>query len=220
MIDLWFLPLPPSPVTGIQSNRVRLRPFEKTDVATLVAQGSDRTVAHWMISFPVPWPRWMARQRVRDSRREMAAGRGFHFAITDADLPDMPMVGACSAILIGDASRPPELAYWVAPGWQRRGYARSALRLLLSHMFDVDPALIAVEAAVIDGNAPSASLLKGLHFVVQGQEYASAPISWDEPPGTQVRLQRYRLWREDWFRAGQAHISEQDRVDTKAVRGL
>ena len=79
------------------------------------------------------------------------------------------MVGACSAIFVGDASRPPELAYWVAPAWQRQGYGRTALRLLLSHMFDADPALIAVEAAVIEGNDPSADLLQGLRFRVRAK---------------------------------------------------
>ncbi|MBB25117.1 MAG: hypothetical protein CME02_06310 [Geminicoccus sp.] len=214
MIDLWLLPLPPSPVTALSADRVRLRPFEKADVPAIVEQGSDRAVAHWMISFPVPWPRWLARQRVRESRRDLASGRGYHFAITADDQPGKPMVGACSAIFVGDASRPPELAYWVAPPWQRQGYGRTALRLLLSHMFDADPALIAVEAAVIEGNDASADLLQGLHFGVQGEEFVSAPLSWEEPPGTQVRLRRYRLWRDDWFRASQVHIPDQVRLST------
>ena len=106
-------------------------------------------MAHWMISFPVPWPRWLARHRIMQARQDMARSEGFHFAIIAEDLPHRPMVGACSAAFIGDPSRPPELAYWVAPPWQRQGYGRTALRLLLSHMFDADPALIAVEAAVI-----------------------------------------------------------------------
>ena len=58
-----------------------------------------------------------------------------------------------------------------------------------SRLFDADPALIAVEAAVIEGNDPSTDL-QGLHFGVQGEEFASAPLSWDEPPGTHCSAAR------------------------------
>ena len=207
MINLWLLPLPKSPVGTLRKGAVSLRPFEKFDVSPIQEQGSDPTVAHWMISFPVPWPRWLARHRIMEARRAMADGQGYHFAIIAEDLPGKPMVGACSAAFIGDVYRPPELAYWVAPQWQRQGRARMALRLMLSFMFERDPALRAIEAAVIEGNDPSALLLEGLGFSYFEDEYASAPLSWNRPRDEQVLLHRYRLWREVWFDAPETHIS-------------
>lgn len=214
MINLWLLPLPRSPFGTLKGDRVSLRPFEKTDVPAIQAQGSDPSVAHWMISFPVPWPRWLARHRIMEARQAMARGQGYHFAIVAEDLPHKPMVGACSAAFIGEVHRPPELAYWVAPEWQRQGRAHAALRLLLSFMFTQDPDLRAIEAAVIDGNVPSALLLEGLGFSYFEDEHASAPLSWNRPRGEQVLLHRYRLWREVWFNSPENHISFQaDRTE-------
>ena len=85
------------------------------------------------------------------ARAAMARNEGFHFAIIAEDLPNRPMVGACSAAYIGDPSRPPELAYWIAPEFQRRGLARHALTILLSFLFARDENLRAIEAAVIEG---------------------------------------------------------------------
>ena len=108
-------------------------------------------MAHWMISFPVPWPRWLARHRIMQARQDMARSEGFHFAIIAEDLPGRPMVGACSAAFIGDPSRPPELAYWIAPDYQRQGRAKQALTILLAFLFQRDDHLRAIEAAVIEG---------------------------------------------------------------------
>lgn len=210
MINLWLLPLPASPVEGFRKGHISLRPFEKSDVSTIQAQGSDPSVAHWMISFPVPWPRWLARHRVMQARRDMARQEGFHFAIIAEDLPTRPMVGACSAAFIGDPTRPPELAYWIAPAFQRQGRARQALRLLLSFLFERDEFLTAIEAAVIEGNDASTELLLGLGFAYHEDEYASAPLSWNRPREEQVLLRRHRLWRADWLAQENAHISVED----------
>jgi RimJ/RimL family protein N-acetyltransferase len=183
-----------------------LRPFEKFDVSTIQSQGSDPSVAHWMISFPVPWPRWLARHRIMQARVAMARNEGFHFAIIAEDLPNRPMVGACSAAFIGDPSRPPELAYWIAPAFQRRGFARQALTVLLSFLFARDENLRAIEAAVIEGNEASTQLLLGLGFRYHEDERASAPLSWNRPKHEQVLLHRHRLWRTDWLNSECAHI--------------
>lgn len=206
MINLWFFPLPPSPVGRLQHGNVSLRPFEKFDVSTIQSQGSDPSVAHWMISFPVPWPRWLARHRVMQARAAMARNEGFHFAIIAEDLPSRPMVGACSAAFIGDPSRPPELAYWIAPAFQRQGFARHALTVLLSFLFARDENLRAIEAAVIEGNEASTQLLLGLGFRYHEDERASAPLSWNRPKHEQVLLHRHRLWRTDWLNGECAHI--------------
>ena len=206
MINLWFFPLPVSPVGTLRNSAVSLRPFEKFDVATIQEQGSEPSVAHWMISFPVPWPRWLARHRIMQARQAMAKNEGFHFAIVAEDLPNRPMIGSCSAAFIGDSSRPPELAYWIAPEWQRQGRARESLRLLLSFLFTRDSELRAIEAAVIEGNEPSRQLLLGLGFRYHEDEHASAPLSWNRPREEQVLLHRHRLWREDWFSGQDTHI--------------
>ena len=207
MINLWLFPLPASPVGTLRNGSVSLRPFEKFDVNTIQRQGSDPSVAHWMISFPVPWPRWLARHRIMQARQVMARNEGFHFAIIAEDLPQRPMVGACSAAFVGDPSRPPELAYWIAPEFQRRGFAQQALKGLLAFMFERDEDLRAIEAAVIQGNDASTQLLLSLGFRYHEDEHASAPLSWNLPRGEQVLLHRYRLWRTDWLRSDWAHIS-------------
>lgn len=195
-----------------------MRPFEKFDVSTIQSQGSDPSVAHWMISFPVPWPRWLARHRIMQARSAMARNEGFHFAIIAEDLPHRPMVGACSAAYIGDPSGPPELAYWIAPDFQRRGLARQALKMLLSFMFERDAHLRAIEAAVIEGNEASTQLLLGLGFRYHEDEYASAPLSWNRPREEQVLLHRHRLWRTDWLDSDYAHISIEHAKDARRVK--
>jgi RimJ/RimL family protein N-acetyltransferase len=184
-----------------------LRPFEKFDAHTIQSQGSDPSVAHWMISFPVPWPRWLARHRIMQARQDMARSEGFHFAIIAEDLPGRPMVGACSAAFIGDPSRPPELAYWIAPDYQRQGRAKQALTILLAFLFQRDDHLRAIEAAVIEGNEPSTQLLLSLGFRYHEDERASAPLSWNRPRDEQVLLHRHRLWRTDWLSGEWAHIN-------------
>lgn len=141
------------------------------------------------------------------ARQAMARQEGFHFAIIAEDLPKRPMVGACSAAFIGDPSRPPELAYWIAPDYQRMGFASQALKLLLAFMFNRDDRLRAIEAAVIDGNEASTQLLLSLGFRYHEDEHAAAPLSWNRPRGEQVLLHRHRLWRTDWLCSDWAHIA-------------
>ena len=141
------------------------------------------------------------------ARQAMARQEGFHFAIIAEDLPKRPMVGACSAAFIGDPSRPPELAYWIAPDYQRMGFASQALKLMLAFMFNRDDHLRAIEAAVIDGNEASTQLLLSLGFRYHEDEHAAAPLSWNRPRGEQVLLHRHRLWRTDWLCSDWAHIA-------------
>ncbi len=131
------------------TDRLTLRPFRESDIDPLHAVLSDRQAM-----------RYWGPHDTREETENFVRG-------TMAAPPSM----SCDFVLeherraIGKAGmwKRPEIGFFVAPAFQRKGFAREALQAVIPHLFsayDMD----ALTADVDPRNAASIALLEGLGF--------------------------------------------------------
>lgn len=147
-------------MTTIATARLILRPHVPADAGGLVRYLGNFSVSRWTARVPYP------------------------YALADADtflrLPDEGAVRRAIALketpseLIGGigyewkADALPEIGYWLAEGFWRRGYAAEAARAMVDHAFDVTGHQSMVASYQI-GNEASRRILEGLGFAEVGQ---------------------------------------------------
>ncbi len=83
------------------------------------------------------------------------------------DLESGVFMGAAGFNHYQPQHRKVELGYWLLPGYQRRGFAAEAIRLLCAHVFSQSP-VHRIEAWVEKGNTASGQLLRKLGFRHEG----------------------------------------------------
>ena len=126
-------------------------------------------------SFLVPWePSWDASSCTRraylryfkNSNYLANMDRAYSFLIFKTD--DKTLLGG---INIGNVrrgvSQSASLGYWIGEKYSRKGYMKEALKLLIPSLF-VDLRLNRIEAATLEENIASKSLLKKIGFKKEG----------------------------------------------------
>ncbi|MFD0981261.1 GNAT family N-acetyltransferase [Tropicimonas aquimaris] len=120
-------------ITGqkvIQSERVTLRPLQKSDMGLLELYAGDERVAMATRSIPHPLPpgateAFISRSLAEDRKEDVWAMDG-----TAAGLGEL--VGVISLSRMADAPRKSEIGYWVAPVMWHTGLASEAVGALLA----------------------------------------------------------------------------------------
>ncbi|HEY1379086.1 MAG TPA: GNAT family protein [Gemmataceae bacterium] len=157
MIDpLWRPPV-------LETDRLRLRPFEPADAPALFAIARNSNVTRFTT--------WDAHRTIDDS----------HIFLTDyvrsrylEGLPDPyaielkgdgVLIGAVGGSWASQPNRCMEFGYWLAEPFWGRGLAAEAARALVRHLFAAYP-VERVQAHFIEGNAASGRVLEkaGLRF--------------------------------------------------------
>ncbi|MFB6191939.1 MAG: GNAT family N-acetyltransferase [Haloarculaceae archaeon] len=103
-----------------------------------------------------------AREEVREKGEESTAA-------PCAIRAEGEVVGWASTALHDERARAAMLAYYVLPGWQGRGYASEAARLLADYAFDELNAR-RLEAHVLADNPASVRVLEKLGFLEEGRK--------------------------------------------------
>lgn len=117
------------PRVDLQSERLRLRPFELADAPDVLEACSDPLTNRWL---PLPRPytsnvaaAWCTRitERLRDT------GDGVYFAL----VPKTDRLVGCAGLKRTDwAALVSEISYWVSPWARGQGYASEAVRAIAS----------------------------------------------------------------------------------------
>ena len=94
------------------------------------------------------------------------------------DVASGSVVGAAGFHAAPDADGMVEMGYGVDPAWRRRGYARSALRVLLARARS-EPSVHTLRATISPDNVASLGLLAQFPFVEVGEQ-------WDEEDGLEI----------------------------------
>ena len=158
------------PVAGAQfaplaTERLCLRPLVAEDAETLHRLVNDWEVVRNLERVPFPYPRELADDWIRDTRRQLAEARAYHLAVVEN--------GADALIgLVGlrpDAkARSAALGYWVGRRWWGKGIATEAAgKLARWALANLDVHRITATVAI--DNPASAAVLRRIGLRETGQ---------------------------------------------------
>ena len=177
-MTLWrFRSAPVQPV--LADGALTLAPFTLGDVqrfTELAAQlVADPEVLRAMVTFPNPFTRRHAHQRIRQSHIWLRQNRGWSLGVRW----NGQLIGQAQMVCLGHRQRVGEVAYWIAPQFQGNGLGRLAMALLIEGVRQHWP-LERLEATVMPGNKASVRLLESLGFVFI--EQAEVPFQVEDAP--------------------------------------
>ena len=183
--------MPDEGFTELAGERVLLRRFQLADVAQFVAYRSRADVARFQ-SWDAPYPREEGERFVRQIMKEHpdTAGEWFQFAV--ALRPAGQLIGDCAARPHAGDPRQCEIGFTIAPGYQGRGYATEAARLLVGYLFG-PRAKHRITASCDARNTASAAVLERLGMRREGHLRES---TWAKGEWTDDLL--YGLLRREW----------------------
>ncbi len=153
----------------LETQRLKLRPFQKSDLDSFVAYRSDPEVARYQ-SWDAPYPVEKAAAFIEDMAQSTpdTHGNWYQFAVELKETG--AMIGDCTFHTLLEDNRQAEIGFSFARRYQGVGYATEAVQRLLDYLF-ADLALHRVQAICDVENTASARLLERVgmrreaHFV-------------------------------------------------------
>jgi [ribosomal protein S5]-alanine N-acetyltransferase len=123
----------PEPMPQLHTAHLTLRPYNLTDIPTLVRLAGAREVAATTLRIPHPYTEQDAQQFLATCREDSASSSITRFAICLRDNPDL-----CGGVglRLDDAHRHAELGYWLGVPFWGKGYATEAAQAMLDYGFD------------------------------------------------------------------------------------
>jgi 8-oxo-dGTP diphosphatase len=194
----------------LTTERLSLRPFRPEDAAEMHRLVNDWEVVRGLSRLPYPYPRELADEWIASTQAELAAGRGYHLAITGHEGEREILVGAAGLRLdpAGDAAN---LGYWVGRRYWGHGVATEAAGRLARWALANLPVGRITASAAID-NAASAAVLLRIGFRVVG-------AGWEPflSRGAEQEVALFEATREDLFGAHEAHEAHEAQAGAAEV---
>ena len=174
----------------LETQRLKLRPFQKSDLESFVAYRSDPEVVRYQ-GWDAPYPVENAVAFIEEMAQSSPGidGNWYQFAV---ELQETGvMIGDCAFHTLADDNRQAEIGFTFARSHQGVGYATEAVNRLLTYLFE-DLELHRVTAVCDVENIASAHLLERVgmrreaHFVdniwfkgAWGSEYVYALLQYE-----------------------------------------
>jgi len=173
----------------ITTQRLYLRPPLCGDIAALSRLVSDPVIAGFTSQIRYPYTARDARQFVTFCETDTSPHLVAHFLLALRANPKLVVGGAGFTWMAGGI---PEIGYWIAAPYRRRGFAGDATHAILHRLFTQSSAPT-VQAWVHVGNKPSQRLLKraGFRRTGFGMRHSRAQ-------GRHVPAVLFGLTRADW----------------------
>lgn len=174
----------------LETERLLLRPFQKSDLDSFVAYRSDPEVARYQ-GWEAPFPVEKATAFIADMQKAIPNMNGawYQFAVELKQNGDM--IGDCAFHTLTKDNRQAEIGFSFARDYQGFGYATESVKSLLAYLF-IDLDLHRVQAICDVENIASARLLERVgmrreaHFVdnvwfkgAWGSEYLYAILQYE-----------------------------------------
>jgi ribosomal-protein-alanine N-acetyltransferase len=159
MIDLTWRP------SVLETERLRLRPFELADAPALFALARNSNVTRFTL--------WEAHRTIDDTRAfvdDYARGSYLEGVPEPCAIElkeQNELIGAIGCRWAPQKDRCMELGYWIGEPFWGRGLTSEAARALLDHVFAAYP-VERVQAHFIDGNAASGRVLEKIGMRFEG----------------------------------------------------
>lgn len=180
MLDAWVATLhrddarePTTPwfdVPTLRGDDVVLRPLADDDAERITEGCADPRTQEWLEFLPSPYTHADAEAFLRQVRSRAGTGEGLTWAIADP----------ATDVLLGIVGIPrrnevsSEIGYWAHPDVRGRGVTRSAVRVLLRHMFvDATDGGLGIRRAYVRAaahNQASQEVARSIGFVECGRE--------------------------------------------------
>jgi len=148
--------------SGLETERLLLRPPGRRDIPAIVPLANDYDVAKNLSRMPHPYAEQDGENFVAMCEEKRAAGTDFNFAITLRS--DGAFIG-CIGLHLKDGAF--EFGYWLGRPFWGRGYATEAAHRLVAFAFD-DLKADGVWAGWYHDNPRSGNVLKKLGCVPKG----------------------------------------------------
>jgi len=148
----------------LETERLRLRPFEMSDAADVVRLAGEKEIAATTRQVPHPYELPMAEAWLASLPAAQARGEVLNFAITLKSTTEL--VGAIGLIL-NQVDHHAELGYWIGKPYWDNGYATEAAAAVLDHAFLVLK-LHRVFAHHFSRNAASGRVMQKLGMKCEG----------------------------------------------------
>ena len=159
--------------TEIKTDRLILRPFEKSDEDAVVDILNDFSVSKWLAKIAHPFTHTDLKLTTLDGKSRW---------------PDL-MAVICDGHLIGAVSGSAHLGYYLAPVAWGQGFATEAARAAVKFRF-ASTSDDAIQSGYFCGNETSGNVLRKLGFVETGRSYQSCRARDCEVAGIDMKLTR------------------------------
>ncbi len=180
------------PFTPLATERLLLRPLAPEDAIEVHRLVNDWAVVRMLSRLPFPYPSALTDTWIASTAQQIAAGTGYHLAITGEDAGREMVVG-CIGLRLDLKPRVGSLGYWVGRRFWGHGVASEAAgRVARWALANLD--LDRLEAHVAVDNPASAAVLRRIGFreVGAGRERFLAR-------GGEHPVLRFEATREDLF---------------------
>ncbi len=147
----------------LETDRLRLRPFEPGDAPTVQRLAGDREIADTTRTIPHPYPEGAAEAWIATHAAMHEEDRALTLAI---ELQDGRLIGAIGLRLDGSDGGA-ELGYWIGVGDWGRGYGSEAARAVLAFGF-ADLGLHRIWASHFERNAASGRVMEKIGMRREG----------------------------------------------------
>ena len=149
----------------MQGKLITLRRLRRSDAASIQRHANNRDIARFLPRLPFPYTMAEARKWITITSRLARADKAYDFGIEDEESGEI--VGMIGLRNVNRQDRNAEVGYWVGTSFQRRAYAKEALRLVLKFAFR-ELRLVRVYAMAHQKNVASVKLLDRIGFVREG----------------------------------------------------
>lgn len=137
------------------SDKLILNEFQLDDIDMVSNLLNDPIFSELTCRIPFPYTREMAKNWITEHHKLRINKEEYIYAIRSLD---NCLIGCIS--LLFDSSEKAELGYWVGRNYWNKGYATSAIKLILDNFQSID-----IYASVYNHNNSSIKILKNLGFV-------------------------------------------------------
>jgi 8-oxo-dGTP diphosphatase len=176
----------------LKTERLTLRPLRAQDAEAMHRLINDWEVTRTLPDLPYPYPRELADEWIASTVTQIAEGTGYHLAITGHEGKKETLVGLVG-LRVDPGTRSASLGYWVGRTFWGHGVATEAAGRLTRWGFANLP-IDRVIAHVVEGNVPSAAVLRRIGFRETGKAERASVTS----TGTRI-VALFEATRDDIF---------------------
>ena len=189
----------PHPI--LQTDRLLLRPFQRSDAVAVHTLAGDRAIADTTLNIPYPYEREMAEEWIATHQPQFEEGELCIFAVVlrvDARGPAAGELIGAIGLTINGRFEHAELGYWIAKAQWGKGYCTEAAEAVLRCAFTT-LGLHRVYAHHLSRNPASGRVMEKLGMRHEGRARGHVK-KWDRFED----IEWYGLLRDDWRENGGA----------------